>query len=262
MPLILHWDGRIIDDFTGPSPGNELPILVSGQATTKVLSVQKLVDGTVETMVAEVMNTVDNWGLCDRIKGLCCDTTALNTGTKGGVCVFLNSRLVHDLLNLACHHHVAELVLQVVFNLNDVSKSSDIEIFVCFRYYWPKLTKLHSSYFLEELHQKAYASAIQVQFTEYDGCAELYTGLKCGFPERYGCIFTCLEVRAIPNKVAHSLKVDFCTINFSSVIVTSTRYGLTIVQTSLRNGYFAELWSSGKNVYMLCGSPRFDSLFV
>ena len=39
VPLILHWDGKIMDDFTGPGREHvdRLPILVSGQNVVKLL---------------------------------------------------------------------------------------------------------------------------------------------------------------------------------------------------------------------------------
>ena len=51
VALILHWDGKILDDYTGP--GHEqvdlLPILVSGHNVVKLLSVPKLHNGTAAT---------------------------------------------------------------------------------------------------------------------------------------------------------------------------------------------------------------------
>ena len=45
------------------------------------------------------------------------------------------------MLNLACRHHVAEIVLQAVFGLEDISRSCDIEMFARFRDYWPKINQ-------------------------------------------------------------------------------------------------------------------------
>jgi len=56
----------------------------------------------------------------DHIKGLCFDTTASNTGTKGGVCIRLEKEIGRKFLNLACRHHVAEIMLEHVFSLHDV----------------------------------------------------------------------------------------------------------------------------------------------
>jgi len=147
VPLILHWDGKILDDFT--VPGHErvdrLPVLVSGKDVVKLLSVPKLHDGTSPSMTNAILETVDEWGLRDRIKGLCFDTTASNTGAKGGVCIRLESDIGGQLLNLACRHHVAEIMLENVFSLHDVSKSPNIEIFGHFKEYWPSIDQVRFS---------------------------------------------------------------------------------------------------------------------
>ena len=143
VPLILHWDGKIMDDFT--VPGHErvdrLPVLVSGKNVVKLLSVPKLQDGKATTMAHAILETLDEWGLRQRIKGLCFDTTASNTGAKGGVCIKLESEIGRQLLNLGCRHHVAEIMLGQVFSLHDVSKSPNIEIFGHFKDYWPSINQ-------------------------------------------------------------------------------------------------------------------------
>jgi hypothetical protein len=143
VPLILHWDGKIMDDLTGPGPGRErvdrLPILVSGQNVIKLLSVPKLHDGTAVTMAHAVVENMDEWGLRNRIQGLCFDTTSSNTGVNGGVCILLETEIGRQLLNLACRHHISEIVLEKVFSLHDVSKSPNIEVFSHFRDFWPRI---------------------------------------------------------------------------------------------------------------------------
>ena len=141
MPLILHWDGKIMDDCTGPERGKvgRLPILVSGQDVVKLLSVPKLQDGTAATMAQAVIQCIDTWVLRERIKGLCFDTTASNTGTKGGVCIRLEIEIGRKLLNLACRHHISEIVLGKVFSVHDVSKSPNMELFDHFKDFWPRI---------------------------------------------------------------------------------------------------------------------------
>ena len=91
-------------------------------------------------MATSILQTLDEWGLKDRISGLCFDTTASNTGLKGGVCVLIEREQERDLLNLACRHHVAEIVLEKVFGLHDTSsKSPNIELFHHFKEYWPRV---------------------------------------------------------------------------------------------------------------------------
>ena len=141
VPLILHWDGKIMDDLTGPERGkvDRLPILVSGQDVVKLLSVPKLQDGTAASMAQAITQTIDDWGLRDRIKGLCFDTTSSNTGTKNGTCIQLEEELGRQLVNLACRHHISEIILEKVFSIEDVSKSPNMELFGHFKDFWPRI---------------------------------------------------------------------------------------------------------------------------
>ncbi|XP_050714934.1 uncharacterized protein LOC126997731 [Eriocheir sinensis] len=141
VPLILHWDGKIMEDCSlpGQETVDRLPVLVSVQDVVKLLAVPKLHAGTAVVMATSILQTLDEWGLKDRISGLCFDTTVSNTGLKGRVCVLIERELERDLLNLACRHHVAEIVLEKVFGLHDTSKSPNIELFHHFKEYWPRV---------------------------------------------------------------------------------------------------------------------------
>ena len=150
VPLIIHWGGKIMEECS--LPGQEtvdcLPVLVSGQDVVKLLVVPKLHTGTAVVMATSILQTLDEWGLKDRIRGLCFDTRASNTGLKGGVCVLIEQELERDLLNLTCRHHVAEIVLEKVFGLHDTSsKSPNIELFHHFKEYWPRVdqTSFHTA---------------------------------------------------------------------------------------------------------------------
>jgi len=83
------------------------------------------------------------------VKGLCFNTTASNTGIIGGVCMRLEREIDRKFLNLACRHHISEIVLEKVFSRNDVSKSPNLEIFGHFRDEWPRID------------QSAFSTAIQ-----------------------------------------------------------------------------------------------------
>ena len=76
VPLILHWGGKIMDDLTGSERGkvNRFPILVAGQGVVKFLAVPNLQDHMEASMVQAITQTIDDWGLQDRIKGLFFDT--------------------------------------------------------------------------------------------------------------------------------------------------------------------------------------------
>lgn len=66
-----------------------LPVLVFGQYVFKLLAVPKLHFGTVVVMAMSILQTLDEWGLKDRVSGPCFDTTASNTSFNGRVCVLI-----------------------------------------------------------------------------------------------------------------------------------------------------------------------------
>jgi hypothetical protein len=143
VPLTLHWDGKIMDNLTGPGRDrvDRLPVLVSGQDVIKLLAVPKLENATAILTTEAIVNIIDEWGLRGRVKALCFDTTAVNSGIIGGVCTRLERQFDRELLHLACRHHVAEIMLEKVFGLQDVSKSPNMEIFSHFRDFWPKINQ-------------------------------------------------------------------------------------------------------------------------
>lgn len=139
--LTLHWDGKIMDNLTGPERDrvDRLPVLVSGHDVVKLLAVPKLENATAILTTGAIVNIIDEWGLRGRVKALCFDTTAVNSGIIGGVCIRLERQFGRELLHLACRHQVAEIMLEKVFSLHDVSKSPNMEIFSHFHDYWPKI---------------------------------------------------------------------------------------------------------------------------
>ena len=120
---------------------DRLPVLVSGQNVVKLLAVPKLPDGTAILTTGAIVQIVDEWGLRNRVRALCFDTTAVNSGILGGVCIRLELEVGRELLHLACRHHIWEIMLEKVFGLHDVVKSPNMEVFSQFRDYWPKINQ-------------------------------------------------------------------------------------------------------------------------
>ncbi|KAG0710345.1 hypothetical protein GWK47_002509 [Chionoecetes opilio] len=66
------------------------------------------------------------------------DTTASNTGIHTGCCRLLEEALGKPLLNLACRHHVIELILAAAFKeVMGPSSGPTIQLFKRFREQWP-----------------------------------------------------------------------------------------------------------------------------
>lgn len=70
------------------------------------------------------------------------DTTASNTGKYNGACTFLEKMLGRNLINLACRHHVLEIVVAAIFNkLFEPSSGPNIKLFEKFASSWKELDK-------------------------------------------------------------------------------------------------------------------------
>lgn len=140
LPLTVHWDGKLLEDITGHETVDRLPILVSGQGIDQLLSVPKLDRGTGEACASAVYGTILEWGLSDKVKCMCFDTTAVNSGLRNGACILLEQKMEKDMLWLACRHHILEIMLEaVVSTALGPSSGPDILIFKRFKNYWSKI---------------------------------------------------------------------------------------------------------------------------
>ena len=62
VPLIVHWDGKLLPDLTGKEKVDRLPVLVSGEGTMKLLSVPLFPSGTSTAIANAVFASLDDWG--------------------------------------------------------------------------------------------------------------------------------------------------------------------------------------------------------
>lgn len=115
-PLTVHWDGKMMEDLTSLEHVDRLPILISCAGEEQLLGVPKLPKGSGEAQAKAVMDCLEDWGLVERVKALSFDTTASNTGRKGGTCALIEAMMDTNLLFLACRHHVMELVIGAAFD--------------------------------------------------------------------------------------------------------------------------------------------------
>jgi len=136
--LIVHWDGKLIEDLTGQEKVDRLPIIVTSiGGAVQLLSVPRISAGTGQVQAQAVYAALTEWKLQDRVAGMCFDTTSANTGPKMGACVLLEHLLQRDILHLACRHHILELVAGAAFaELVGASSSPEILIFKRFRAQW------------------------------------------------------------------------------------------------------------------------------
>ena len=88
---------------------DQLPIIVTGNGVSQLLKVAKLPNGTGAQQAKAVVETLDEWGLKEKVVAMSFDTTASNTGRNQGACVLIEQELQKDLLYLAYWHHIFEL---------------------------------------------------------------------------------------------------------------------------------------------------------
>ena len=145
--LTVHWDGKLLPDLLGQEKVDRLPVLVTGTDTEQLLGVPKLTSGTGKAQAAAALSCLNDWNICDNVKGICFDTTASNTGCFNGACILIERALGRNLLHFACRHHIMEIVLEKVFTalkITSAASGPDIAIFKRFKSKWFLID--HSSY--------------------------------------------------------------------------------------------------------------------
>ena len=80
--LIVHWDGKMLEDISGSEMIYRLSVLISGPDKTQLLGVPKLHHGTGNNTAKAVYEEISDWNLTNKVVGMCFDTKASNTGLK------------------------------------------------------------------------------------------------------------------------------------------------------------------------------------
>jgi len=110
------------------------------------LAVPKIGKGTGEEQAAACLKVLDNWKIRDKIQGLVFDTTSSNTGIHQGACVRIEEALDRELVNIACRHHVMEVILSHVFiTLFGASGGPEVALFKRFQKHWPYISQTEYS---------------------------------------------------------------------------------------------------------------------
>ena len=87
-PIIVHFDSKIIKDFTGEvdSSMDRLCVLINHEGETHLLGVPGLIHGTGESQFEAIKDLLETYDLGNYLHGICFDTTASNTGRLRGAC--------------------------------------------------------------------------------------------------------------------------------------------------------------------------------
>lgn len=83
--LELHWDGKLLPRVDGDGKIDRLPIVVTGYETEQLLGAPALENGKGMDMAEAIIQALNEWNLTHRIRALCFDTTASNTGKRNDI---------------------------------------------------------------------------------------------------------------------------------------------------------------------------------
>ena len=138
--LVVHWDGKHLPDITGRNFVERLPIIISSEIESKVLSIPPLENATGRAIANAVFDALQEYAITDVVVGLCCDTTASNTGEYNGAAVLLEQLIEKELLIFPCRHHIFEVILRAVFDSKLINVSGpNVPLFVRFKKEWDTL---------------------------------------------------------------------------------------------------------------------------
>ena len=130
--------------------GEDRSVLISSLIdwNTKLLGVPKLASGSgqaageavLELAGEAVLELLKLWQCDSLVIGMCFHTTASNTGKRNGACTLLERAIGHDLMWMACRHHMFEILLSYAFQMClGASTGPEILIFKRFREKRPDL---------------------------------------------------------------------------------------------------------------------------
>jgi len=71
VALVVHWDGKLMEDLTTKQHVDRLPVIVTGGGISQLLGVPKIASGTGEAQASAVKHLLEEWDLCDRVGALC-----------------------------------------------------------------------------------------------------------------------------------------------------------------------------------------------
>lgn len=138
-------------DLIGRENVDRIAILVSCNGTAKFLAAPKIQSGTGANIADVVHTTLLDWNISEKVVAASFDTTLTNTGPDNGACVLLNELLGRNLINLACRHHVYELLPKSVFEIKfGATSAPEPPIFKRFEKEWSTIKQKQFSHGLED----------------------------------------------------------------------------------------------------------------
>lgn len=115
MPFVaVHWDTKLLMGLTTDVKADRLPEIVSYEGRKQISCLIPL-NQKLKLENIKLYETLNEWGITDKVVAMYLDNTVSNTGRINGACVLLDKLMERELTYLLCRHYILEIVLRSVF---------------------------------------------------------------------------------------------------------------------------------------------------
>jgi hypothetical protein len=128
-------------------------LLANIDGTFYLLGIPALESGTGEQQYKAILQSCEDYGLTDKVKGICFDTIASNTGSKSGTNIRFSKYKDSILIELACRRHVFELHCKHFWENVSAAKTSgpDNPLFKKFQQNWNEIKSNYDTGLVDRL---------------------------------------------------------------------------------------------------------------
>jgi len=120
--LILHFDGKLVKEYTNGkvSTNERCSILVSSPTLEEdvLIGVPVISSSAGAHQVEGLIPLLDEWEIRAQIFGICCDSTATQTGKYAGAIQLLQKELEQPVVWIICRRHITELHAKYYWRYN------------------------------------------------------------------------------------------------------------------------------------------------
>lgn len=147
--IVLQFDGKSCSKLNERHVGNEerFFILCHTEKGDVPLGFFALDSKSGLNCATQILKSLAEHNLSNRIVGIVCDTERTNTGNQNGACALVEDGLEFDVLHLMCQHHAKEVLLRDVFVcVFGRSQAANITIFNILIENWSNIKRARFSY--------------------------------------------------------------------------------------------------------------------
>lgn len=139
---VLLFDGKKFNKINAKHVGKDSRMVAVYHTLEKdfTLGLPILASGHARSYANELIRLCENNNLTSRVIGLVFDTTIVNTGQPGGVCALYEKDTARQVLNIACRHHIYELLLSTAMTAAiGASSSPTLDMFDSLKNEWQSI---------------------------------------------------------------------------------------------------------------------------